>query len=52
MFYVTFEEGFVIFINNPVSAKFSVNAISTVTGIAPFTAQCSETHNAEFKNGG
>ena len=33
-FYVTFEEGFVIFINNPVSAKFSVNVTSTVTGRA------------------
>ena len=33
-FYVIFEEGFVIFINNPVSAKFSVNVTLTVTGIA------------------
>ena len=31
--YIVFEEGLVICINNPVSAKFSVNAISTVKGI-------------------
>ena len=33
-FYVVFEEGLVIFINNPVSAKFSVNATWAVKGIA------------------
>ena len=33
-FYVTFEEGLVICINNPDSAKFSVHRVSTVKGIA------------------
>ena len=32
--YVVFEEGIDICINNPVSAKFSDNAASTVKGIA------------------
>ena len=31
--YVIFEEGLVIWINNSVSEKFSVNVISTVKGI-------------------
>ena len=33
-FYIVFEEGLVICINNPVSAKFSVNVKSTVKDIA------------------
>ena len=33
-FYVVLEEGLVICINNPVSAKFSVNVTMTVKGIA------------------
>ena len=31
-FYVVFEEGLVICINNPVSIKFSVNVTSTLKG--------------------
>ena len=33
-FYIVFEGGIVICINNPASAKFSVNVKSTVKGIA------------------
>ena len=32
--YVVFEEDFAICINNPISAKLSYNATSTVKGIA------------------
>ena len=39
VFYVVFEEGLAICIHNPISAKFSVNATSTVKGHSRSTLQ-------------